>query len=98
MFNKYTFGHTKLINQFLVPAHTLLLQAAPAPFCSRPHDKYSRFILQGGGKGNGVAQSVSQSAPLLNTFAVVRSTAAVRCWAMLVLLIFFITYSMGGFH
>lgn len=50
--------------------------------------KYSRFILQGGGKGNGVAHSVSRSAPLLNTFAVVRSAAAVRCWTMLVLLSF----------
>ena len=41
MFNKYTFGHTKSVNQFLVPAHTLLLQAAPTPFCSRPHALYT---------------------------------------------------------
>ena len=35
--------------------------------------KYFRFILQGGGEGGGVAQSVSRPAPLLDTFAIMHT-------------------------
>ena len=38
--------------------------------------KYFRFILQGGEEGSGVAQFVGRPAPILDTFAIMRSAAA----------------------
>ena len=38
--------------------------------------KYFWFILQGGGEGNGVAQSVGRPAPILDAFTIMRSAAA----------------------
>ena len=38
--------------------------------------KYFRYILQGGGEGSGVAQSVSRPAPLLDAFAIMHSAVA----------------------